>query len=107
MEDVAEDRAISVDSSSANQVDSDQMYLTTFGDGFPGPPVFPCSIDDALVDNSAAAPNSCLSPVKMRMLTTTCGLLPTGKASTALITIFDQLPLWFCLTKEMKFRTLK
>ena len=33
------------------------------------------------------------------------GLLPAGKTSTATTTIFQQLPLGFCLTKEIKSRT--
>ena len=36
--DVAADRVISEDRSSANQVDSDHMCLTSFGDDFIGPP---------------------------------------------------------------------
>ena len=44
-EDVAADRAIIGDSPSANQVDPDQMCLTSFGDDFTGPPALPCSRD--------------------------------------------------------------
>ena len=61
--------------------------------------------DDVLVDISATALKPYLSPVKMRTLTAAGGLLPTGKTSTATKIIFHQLPLWFFLTKEIKFRT--
>ena len=52
-------------------------------------------------------PKSCLSSVEMRTLAAIGGLLSTGKSSTATMTIFYQLPLWFCLTKVIKFRTFK
>ena len=61
--------------------------------------------DDVSVDMGAAVPKPCLSPVEMRTLTAPGGLLPTGKTSTATITIFHQLPLWLCLTKNIKYRT--
>ena len=63
------------------------------------------SRDYVLVDIGAAAPKPCLSPVEMRTLTTAGRLLPTGRTSTATMAIFHQLPLWFCLTKEIKSRT--
>ena len=44
------------DNVSANRVDSDPKSSTSFGDDFTGPPVLPCSRDDALVGNGAAAP---------------------------------------------------
>ena len=59
MEDIAADRVISGDNSSA-QVNPDPMCLTSFGDDFTGPPALPCSRDDALVDKGAAAPKTCL-----------------------------------------------
>ena len=68
------------------------------------PPALPLR-DDVLVNIGAAAPKPCLSSVKMRTLTTADGLVPTGKTSTATMTIFHQPPLWFCLTKEIKSRT--
>ena len=46
-----------------------------------GPLALPCSRDDALVDNSTAAPKSCLSPLEVRIPTVAGGLLPAGKAS--------------------------
>ena len=49
------------DSCSANRVDPDPMSSTSFGDHCTGPPTLPCSREDALVDNGAAAPKSCVS----------------------------------------------
>ena len=93
------------DSCSANQVDPDPMYLTSFGDDSTGPPALPCSRDDALADNGAAAPKSCFSPLEMRIPTAASVLLPTGTASTGTWTTFDQPPLWFYLTEEIYLST--
>ena len=93
------------DSCSANQADPDPMCLTSFGRDSAGLLAFPCLRDDALVKKGAAAPKPCISPVEMRTQTTTGGLLLTGTASTATRTIFDQPPLWFCLTEEICSRT--
>ena len=41
----------------------------------------------------------------MHTRTATAGLLPASKASKATRTIFQQSPLWFCLTKEIHLRT--
>ena len=81
------------------------MCLISFGDDSTRPPALPCSRDGALVDKGATAPKPCLSPMEMRMLTVADGLVPAGTASTATMTIFHQLPLWFCLTQEMHSRT--
>ena len=62
MEDVAADRVINEDSSFANQVDPDQMCLTSFGDDFTEPPALPCLWDDTLVDNGAVAPKHVSHP---------------------------------------------
>ena len=99
MEDVVADRGISRDSSSANQVDPNQMCLTSFGDDFTGPPTLPCSRDDALVDNGAVAPKPCLSPVEMRTRTAAAGLLHAGTASTTMKTIFPR-PLFLEASSE-------
>ena len=64
----------------------------------------PCR-DDVLVDNDAAAPKSCLSPLEMRSSTAAGGLLPTGKTSTATRTTLDQPPVWFYPTEETNLRT--
>ena len=68
------------------------------------PPALPRR-DDVLVDIDAATPKPCLLPVEIRTLTAAGGLLPTGKTSTATRIIFQQLLLWFFLTKEIKSRT--
>ena len=82
------------DSCSANQVDPDPMCLTSFGDDSIGPPALPCSRNDALVGNGAAAPKSCLSPLEMRTATAAGGLLPAGTTFTATRTTSDQPHLW-------------
>ena len=88
------------DSSSANRTDPDPMCSTSFGEYCTGHPALP-----ALVDNGAAAPKSCLSPLQMRLSTTARGLLPAGETSTATKTTFDHPTLWFCLTEETNLRT--
>ena len=90
------------DSCYAKRVQAGPTSSTSFGKK-DKPPTLPCR-NDVLVDNGAAAPKSCLSPLEMRTLTAAGGLLPTGKVSTATMAIFQQLPLWFCLTKEIKSR---
>ena len=89
----AAERVISGDSSSVTQVDLDHRCLTSFGDDFSGPPALPCSRNDALVDNGTAASKPCLSPVEMLTLTAAGGLFSAGKAATAMMAIFYQLPL--------------
>ena len=93
------------DSCSANRVDPDPMCSTSFGDDCTGPPALPCSRDDALVSNGAAAPTSFLSPLEMYSPIAAGGLLPTGKTSTATKTTLHQLPLWFYLTEETNLKT--
>ena len=56
------------------------MCLTSLSDGSTGPPTLPCTRDDTLVDNDAAAPKPCLPPVEMRTSTAAGGLLPTDTA---------------------------
>ena len=77
------------DSCSVNRVDPGLMCLTSFGDDSTGPPTLSCSRDNALVDNGAAAPKLCLSPLEMRTPTAAGGLLPAGIASTASRTTFE------------------
>ena len=97
----AEDvQAMHGDRSSANRVDPDSMCSTSFGDDCTGPPALPCSREDVLVDNGAAAPKLCLSSLEMQSPIATGGLLTTGKSSTALKTTFDHPTLWFYLTKK-------
>ena len=88
------------DSCSANRVDPDPTCLDSFGDDSTGPPALPCSRNDAVVGNGAAAPKSCLSPLEMRSPTATGGLLPAGKASTTTRITFYHPRLRFCLTEE-------
>ena len=88
----------------ANRVDPDPMCLTSFGDDSTGLPALPCSKNDALVGNGAAAPKSCISPLEIRTTTAAGGLLSTGATSTATRITFDQPPLWFCPTEEIKLR---
>ena len=94
------------DGCSSKRVQASPRSSTRFGDDFTGPPALPCSRDDTLVDNGAAAPKSCLSPLEMRAPTATGGLLPTGTASTVTRTTFYQPPLWFCQTEDINLRTL-
>ena len=98
------ERVTSGDNSSA-EVDPDPICLASFGDDSTGPPALPCSRYDALVDNGAAAPKPCLSPVEMHTRTAAGGLFHAGTASTATRTTFDQLPLWFCPIEEPNLRT--
>ena len=104
MKDVAAERVTSGDNSSA-QVNPDPMCLTSFGGDSTESPALPCSRDDAVVDNGAAAPKSCLSPVEMRTLTAARDLVLAGKVCTATRIIFYQPPLWFCQTEEINSRT--
>ena len=54
----AAEREIGVDISPA-QVDTDPIRLTSFGEDSTGPPPLVCTRDDALGDDSAAAPKPC------------------------------------------------
>ena len=93
-------------SCSANRVDPDTMMcFTSFGNDCTGPPALPCSRENALVDNGAAAPKSRLSPLEMRSPIATGGLLPASETSMATKTTFDHPTLWFCLTEETNLRT--
>ena len=102
--DAAADRVIGGNSSFA-QINPNPMCLISFGNESTEPPAFPCCRNDPIVDKGAAASKSCISPVEMRTLKATRGLLPTGTASTATRTIFHQPPLWFCPTEGMNSRT--
>ena len=64
MEDVAAERVISGDNSSA-KVDPDPMCLANSGDDSTGPLALPCSRDETLVDYGTAAPKPCFSPAAM------------------------------------------
>ena len=87
------------DSFFANRADPDPKSSTSFGDDSTGSPALPCSRNDALVGNGAAALKPCLSTLEMCPTTVAGGLLPVGMASTATRIIYDQPTLWFCLTE--------
>ena len=59
------------------------MCSTSSSDDRTGPPAPPCSGENALVDNRALAPKSCLPSLEMQSPTAAGGLLPTGDAFTA------------------------
>ena len=80
-------QAVHGDSFSANRVDPDPNSSTSFGDDFTRPPALPCSRDYALAGNGAAAPKTCLSPLEVRTPTAAGGIVPTGRTSTATMTI--------------------
>ena len=88
------------DSCSAKRVQAGPTSSISFGDDFTGLPALPCSRNDALVGNGAAAQKSCLSPVEMRTLTAVGGLLPAGKASRATRITYNHSRLRFCPTEE-------
>ena len=90
---------------SAKKVQAGPTSSTSFGDNFTGHPALPCSRDDALVDNGAAASKSCLSPLKMCTPTAASGLLPARTASAATKTTLDQPPILFCPAEEINLRT--
>ena len=86
-------QAMHGDSCSADRVDPDPMCSISFGDDCTGPPAPSCSGENALVDNGAAMPKSCLPSLEMRSPTAAGGLLPTGEASRAINTTFKKSPL--------------
>ena len=74
-------QAMQGDSCSADRVDPDLVCSTSFVDDYTGPPTPPCSGENALVDNGAAAPKLCLPPLEMCTTIGASGLLPTGETS--------------------------
>ena len=94
-------RAMDGDSFSANRVQAGPRTTSTSFIVKAEPPALPCR-DDVLVENSAAAPKLCLSPLEMRTSTAAGGLLPTGKTSSATRTTFDQPSLRLTSTEETK-----
>ena len=63
------------------------------------PPALPCR-DDVVVECGAAAPESCFPSLEMRPSTAAGGLVPTGEASKATETNYNQPPLRLCATEE-------
>ena len=92
-------------SCSANRVDPDPMCSISFCDDCTGSPTPPCSGENALIDNGAATPKSCLLLLEMRTTTAAGGFLPIGKTSTATKIAFDHPTLRLCLTEETNLRT--
>ena len=92
-------QAMHGDSFSASRVDPDPKITSTRFGVKAEPPALPCR-DVALVENSAATPKSCLSPLEMHTTTAAGGLLPTDETSTATKTTSDYSTLWFCQTEE-------
>ena len=92
-------QAMHGDSVSAHRVDPGPKTTSTSFGGKTIPPALPCR-NGALVENGAAVPKSCLSPLEMRTTTAAGGLLPIGETSTATRTTFDYSTLWFYQTKE-------
>ena len=88
------------DSWSANRVDPEPMCYTSCGVDCTGPPALLCLREDALVDNGAAAPKSCVSPLEMSSPTAAGGLLPAGEDRIATRTTLNQRPLRLCSTEE-------
>ena len=82
-------QAMHGDSVFASWVDPDQKTNSTSFSMKAEPPALPCR-GDVLVENGAAAPKSCLPSLEMRLSTAAGGLLPTGEASIATRTTFNQ-----------------
>ena len=93
-------------SCSADRVDSDPMCSNRFGNDCSRPPAPPCGRDNVLVDNDAAASNSCLPSLGMRTTTAAGGLLPTGDTSTATKITSNRPTLRPYLTEETNSRTV-
>ena len=97
-------QAVHGDSCSSDWVDPDAMCSTSFGNDCTGPPAPPYSGKNALVDNGAAAPKSCLPSLAIRSPIATRGLLPAGETSTVIKMTFNQPPLWLYLAEETNFK---
>ena len=92
-------QAMHGDGFSANRVRANPKTTSTSFDLKAEPAALPCR-DDVVVENGAAAPKSCLSPLEMRTTTAADGLLPGGEvSSTTRITFYQPRPR-FCLTEE-------
>ena len=91
------------DSCTAQKVQDGPKTSTSFGVKAE-PPDLPCR-EEGLVENGAASPKSCLPSSEMRSPIATGGLLPTGEASTATRTTFNQPPLRFYLTEQTDSKT--
>ena len=97
-------QAMHGDSFSTSRVDLGPKTTSTSFRIKADPPALTCR-DDVVVDNGAAEPKSCLSPLEMRTTSSTGGSLPIGKTSTATETTFNQPPLRLYTTEETSLWT--
>ena len=86
------------DSCTAQRLQDGPKISTCFG-VMAEPPFLPCT-DGVVVENSVAAPKSCLSPLEMRSPTAAGGLLPTDKVSIVTRTTYNQPPIRLYSTGE-------
>ena len=92
-------QAVRGDGFSARQVEPGPNTNSTSFGVKAQPPALPCR-DDVMVACGDAASESCFPSLEMRSSTAAGGLVPTGEASTAKETNFNQPPLRFCSTEE-------
>ena len=97
-------QAMHGDSLSANQVDPGPKTTST-SFGVKAEPLALLCREDVLVENGAAAPKSCLSPLEILSPIAAGGLLPAGETSTATKITFDHPTFWFCLTEDTNLKT--
>ena len=98
-------QAMHGDSFSANRAEAGPTSSTSFGVKAE-PPALPCR-DDVLVENAAAVPKLCISPLERRKPTAAGGLLSTNITSAATRTTIHLIPLRFCLIEEISIRGLQ
>ena len=87
-------------SCSPDRVDPDPICSTNSGNDCTGPPAPPCLGENALVDNRAAVPKSCLPFLEMRSPSAAGGFVSTCKTSPATEITFNEPLLQFYLTEE-------
>ena len=97
-------QAMRGDSFSARRVEPGPKTNSTNAGMMAKPPALPCR-DDVLIENGDASPKSCLLFLEIRSPSAADGLFPTGEASTATRTTFNQPPLWFYSTEETDSKT--
>ena len=93
-------QAMCGDSFSARRVEPGPNTSSTSFGVKAEPPDLPCK-EDVLVEDGATSPESSLPSLEMRSSTAAGGLVPSGKASTATETNFNQPSLRFYSTEEM------
>ena len=97
-------QAMHGDSCFPNRVDPDSMCSTSFGDDSTRPPALPCSWEDALVDNGAAAPKSCLT-LRDALTNSRRWLAPRRHGHYNDEDYLLALPFWFCPTEDTNLTT--